>query len=71
VQGKHAEAEPLYQRALAIYEKTLGIEHPEVAAALENLAHLLWITNRGAEAEELAKRAQAIRSKQAQQNRSS
>ena len=32
-QGKYGEAEPLYQRALAIYEKALGPEHPNVATA--------------------------------------
>jgi len=39
-QGKYAEAEPLYQRALAISEKTLGPEHPQVATSLNNLALL-------------------------------
>ena len=28
--GKYAEAEPLYSRALAIREKALGPDHPEV-----------------------------------------
>jgi tetratricopeptide (TPR) repeat protein len=27
-QGRYAEAEPLYQKALAITEKTLGADHP-------------------------------------------
>ncbi len=39
-QGKYAEAEPLYKRALAIVEKALGPEHPHVAARLNNLAQL-------------------------------
>jgi hypothetical protein len=30
-QGRYTEAEPLHQRALAIREKTLGPEHPDVA----------------------------------------
>jgi len=30
-QGRYAEAEPLYQQALAIDEKALGPDHPEVA----------------------------------------
>ncbi len=38
--GRYAEAEPLYQRALAISEKALGPEHPHVAASLNNLALL-------------------------------
>ena len=32
-QGKYAEAEPLYQRALAIYEKALGSDHPTRAVS--------------------------------------
>lgn len=28
-QGKNAEAEPLFRRALAIYEKPVGRDHPE------------------------------------------
>ncbi len=39
-QGKYTEAEPLYQRALAIWEKALGPEHPNVATSLNNLASL-------------------------------
>jgi hypothetical protein len=34
VQGQYAEAEPLYQRSLAIREKALGPEHPTVANLL-------------------------------------
>jgi tetratricopeptide repeat protein len=47
------------RRALAIYEKSLGPEHPNVAAALNNLANLLQATNRLAEAEPLMRRAAA------------
>jgi len=32
--GRYSEAEPLYQRALAIFEKALGPEHPAVATSL-------------------------------------
>ena len=56
----HAEAEPLYQRALAIGEATYGPDHPTVAAVLNNLAELLLATNRHAEAEPLYRRALAI-----------
>ena len=41
-QGKYAEAEGLYQRALAIHEAKLGENHPNVASILNNLAILLW-----------------------------
>jgi tetratricopeptide (TPR) repeat protein len=32
--GRYTDAEPLYQRALAIREKALGSEHPNVANSL-------------------------------------
>ena len=40
-QGKYDDAEPLYKRALAIRKETLGPQHPQVAASLNNLALLL------------------------------
>ena len=40
-QGKYDDAEPLYKRALAILEETLGPRHPDVAISLNNLASLL------------------------------
>jgi tetratricopeptide (TPR) repeat protein len=55
-----AEAEPLYQRAIAIGEKTLGREHPNLAAFLNNLAELYRATGRYPEAEPLYQRAIAI-----------
>ena len=67
-QGKYGEAEPLYRRALAIREKALGPEHPDVATCLENYAILLKKMGRGAEAEPLEARAQAIRAKHAEKN---
>ena len=39
-QGRYEEAEPLYERALAISETALGPEHPDVATSLNNLAAL-------------------------------
>ena len=59
-QGKYAEAEPLYQRALAIWEKALGPDHPNVAVSLENYASLLCNTNRDAEAAQIEARANTI-----------
>ena len=41
IQGKYADAEPLYARATEIWEKALGPEHPSLAAALNNRAGLL------------------------------
>jgi tetratricopeptide (TPR) repeat protein len=41
-QGRYEEAEPLYQRSLAISEKALGPDHPSVATTLNNLAGLYY-----------------------------
>ena len=62
-QGRYAEAEPLYQRSLAIREKALGPEHPDVATSLENYAALLRATGRSAEAGKMEARAKEIRAK--------
>ena len=58
-----AEAEPLFQRALAITEKAKGADHPDVATALERLALVFEVTGRYAEAEPLYKRSLAITEK--------
>jgi len=34
IQGQYAKAEPLHKRALAIREKALGPNHPDVATSL-------------------------------------
>jgi centrosomal protein CEP104 len=39
-QGDYAAAQPLYERALAIYEATYGPSHQEVAHTLTDLAVL-------------------------------
>ena len=67
-QGRYAEAEPLYQRALAIREKALGPEPPDVATSLENYADLLRKTGRVSEATKMQARAKAIGAKQASDN---
>ena len=58
--ASYAEAEPLLRRALEIWEKSYGERHPHVAAALNNLAGLLRVTNRHREAEPLLRRALTI-----------
>ncbi len=63
VQGKYAEAMPLYERALVISKKALGPEHKQVAILLENCAYLLREMNREVEAAEMEARAKAIRAK--------
>lgn len=42
LQNKHADAEPLYERALKIYEDSFGPNHPRVAETLRNLAVLKY-----------------------------
>ncbi len=60
-QGRYEQSEPLLNRALAIYEKALGPDHPDVATSLENLAALYRATKRDEEAETLEQRAARIR----------
>src|ERR1700687_1638365 len=59
--GKLAEAEDAYRRGLSLYEKTLGPDHPIVAAGLDAVARLYIKERRYAEAEPIAKRAIAIK----------
>jgi CHAT domain-containing protein len=61
--GRDAEAEPLYKRALAIMEKSAGLDSADIAPELNNLAALDERQLRYAEAEPLFKRALAIREK--------
>jgi len=61
-QGQYAQAEPLYKRSLAIMEKALGPDHPDVATSLENMGALYRATKRKKEAKELEARAARIRS---------
>ena len=67
-QGRYAEAEPLYQRSLAIRGKAPGPEPPAVATSLENYADLLRKTGRVSEATKMETRAKAIGAKQASDN---
>ena len=59
-QGKYAAAESLCRRALAIREKALGPEHPDVATVLNNLAVLYKVQEKYTAAEPLYRRALAI-----------
>ncbi|WP_257196812.1 MULTISPECIES: CHAT domain-containing tetratricopeptide repeat protein [unclassified Bradyrhizobium] len=62
-QGRDDLAEPLYKRAIALMEKSLGLDNALVAAELTNLAALYQRQSRFAEAEPLFKRALAVREK--------
>src|SRR5262245_61624774 len=59
-QGNLAEAEALYQRALAIREAKYGPHHPLVAQSLNNLAALYRERGKYHEAEEFLQRVLAI-----------
>ena len=56
-ESKLAPAEPLLRRALAIWEKALGSQHPDVAKALNNLAALYLDEDKPADAEPLYQRS--------------
>jgi tetratricopeptide (TPR) repeat protein len=55
--AQYEEAELLYIRALAIYEKTFGLDHPATAENLNNLARLCRARGKYEQAEALYKRA--------------
>lgn len=59
--GRDAEAEPLYKRAIAVMEKSGGLDSADVAPELTNLAALYQRQGRYDEAEPLFKRALSIR----------
>ena len=60
-QLRRPAARPLFERALAIYDKALGPEHPDTATGLNNLAVLLQVQGDLAAARPLYERALAIR----------
>jgi tetratricopeptide (TPR) repeat protein len=62
-EGRYEEAEPLFQEALAIREKALGPDDPDVATSLNNLAGLYREQGRYGEAESLYRRALVMREK--------
>jgi tetratricopeptide (TPR) repeat protein len=59
-QGRWKQARDLYKDAVAAWEKTLGMDHPNVAAGLTNLAMLLHAHGKDEDAEKLLIRARAI-----------
>jgi tetratricopeptide (TPR) repeat protein/transcriptional regulator with XRE-family HTH domain len=59
--GDLRAARPWFERALAIRERVPGPDHPDTAASLNSLAHLLWDQGELATARPLLERAQMIR----------
>ena len=58
--ARYFEAEPLYQRALAILERQLGSQHPDVAFSINRLGILYYQQGKYAKAEALYRRALRI-----------
>ena len=58
--GQYAKATPLHWQVLAIREKKLGADHPDVAVTLNNLAHFYGRMGQYAKAEPLYLRSLAI-----------
>src|SRR5437762_2991916 len=55
--GRYADADPLSRRALAVYEKAFGQDHPQVATSLNNMAEIYRAQGNYVEAEPLYKRS--------------
>lgn len=62
--GRDADAEPMFNRAIAIMEKAVGLDSVAIAPELNNLAALYQRQQRYAEAEPLFKRALSLSEKQ-------
>jgi tetratricopeptide (TPR) repeat protein len=62
-QAKFDEAEALYRRAMAIREKVLGDDHPDVAQSLTLLSALYSLQRKFGEAEGLLRRALEIQTR--------
>ena len=69
-QHRYAQAEPLYKRALAIWEKTLRPDHPQIGDTLEEYTQLLRETKRTSEAEAMMARATEILARNPQEQTS-
>ena len=61
--AQYPQAEPLYQRALEIRERTVGSDHPDTAQSLNNLASLYECQGKYEEAEPLYQRALEVRAR--------
>ena len=59
-QGRYAEAEPLYKRALAIDEKALGPDHPDVATSAQQPGRLYFAQSDWARAADFWRRSTGV-----------
>jgi len=55
--AQYAEGEPIYQNALALHERLLGPDHPEIVQTLSGLASLYYEQGKYGQAEPLYQRA--------------
>jgi len=62
-QGRTADAEKMYKRALAVKEVALGPDHPDVATTLTNLGVLYAASGRDQDAVPVLERSLSIREK--------
>lgn len=60
-QGLYQQAEPWYKLCVNVAENRLGLEHPDIATSLDNLAALYQSTGRYSEAEPLHQQALELR----------
>ncbi|GMU56926.1 MAG: hypothetical protein AMXMBFR33_60720 [Candidatus Xenobia bacterium] len=60
VQGRYADAEPLYHESLALREQFLGEHHPHVGGSLNNLANLCYAQGRYTRARVLYRKALTV-----------
>lgn len=60
IQGRHAEAEAFYKRALEVRQKALGPLHKDEMIILENYAKCLRLMGREAEAKKMEERSMGI-----------
>ena len=62
-QGRYAEAEPVFRRALDMYVRVAGRDHPDVGRTLNNLGIVYYGLKRYDEAEQHYQRADTVLSK--------
>ncbi len=58
--AQYVEGEPIYQKALALHERLLGPDHPEIAQTLSGLASLHYEQGKYEQAKQLYQRALAL-----------
>lgn len=63
VRAQYDQAESFYQGAIAIYQRSLGIGHPDIVPLLEKYADLLRKTQREGEAIQQEQLVKAIHEK--------